>query len=59
MKRKTQIFAKRVRKRLVDLNMTVTDIATAIGHPRSTVSQCIHTPRFPKVRSKMRQAINL
>lgn len=43
-------FSKRVKKRLVELELTVTDLATAIGVNRNTVSRAIHHELFQPTR---------
>jgi IS30 family transposase len=43
-------FAIEAQHRLVDLDLSVSELARQIGRPRSTVSRAIHTNKFPKVR---------
>lgn len=52
-------FARRVKKRLVDLGINISDVGVAVGHPRSTVSQSIHHNRFPRVRRKVQEHLAL
>jgi len=58
-RRKQSRFAIRVRIALVRRGITVSDLARRIGRPRSSVSMAIHTPRFPRIRRAIRQALRL
>jgi hypothetical protein len=54
-------FSDRTRKRLIDMELSITDLANRLipKRPRSTVSTAIHTTRFPKVRRQIAEALKL
>lgn len=52
-------FASLSRKRLIDLNWSISDLAARLKRPRSTVSTAIHTQRFPLVRGLVAKKLNL
>lgn len=58
MGRKNQA-GKSIRKRLVDLELSVTDLAKQIGRPRPTVSTAIRTNKFPHVRQRIKEALGV
>lgn len=50
MAQKHKKFSLWVKKRLLDLDLTVTELASRIGYPRQTVSAAINgSERFPHV----------
>lgn len=52
-------FALRVRHRLLDLDLNVTELASRIGRPRPTVSKAIHGGRFPRVRQAIARELRI
>ena len=52
-------FSTRVRHRMVDLDLNVTDLAVQIGRRRSTVSTAIHTNKFPRVKRAVAEALQI
>lgn len=52
-------FAIEAQYRLVDLDMSVAELARQIGRPRSTVSRAIHTNKFPKVRRAVARRLGI
>lgn len=52
-------FSKRVKKRLVELELTVTDVANAIGVNRNTVSRAIHHELFQPTRIRIAEFLKL
>lgn len=52
-------FSKRARRRLLDLDLSVKELADMIGRPRESVSRCIHSNRFPKLRAVVAQALEI
>lgn len=52
-------FSKRVKKRLVELELSVTDVANAIGVNRNTVSRAIHHELFQPTRNRIAEFLNL
>lgn len=52
-------FSSAARHRLLDLDLTVTELARQIGRPRATVSKSIHSDRFPHVRAAVVEKLGL
>jgi hypothetical protein len=52
-------FARRVFVRLLDLNMSVSQLAEKIGRPRQTVSTAIHGQSFPRVRKAVAETLGI
>lgn len=58
MNLKKSIDAKRIKKRLLDADLSITSLARRINRPRETVSKAIHNRRrFPRVRAEVETAI--
>jgi len=47
------IFAKRIKVRLLHKEMTVAQLARHIDRPRPSVSAAIHQGRFPRIRKQI------
>ena len=59
MAKKHKNFSLWAKKRLLDLDMTVTQLASRIGYPRQTVSAAINgSERFPHVTSAIATTLN-
>lgn len=52
-------FAIEAQHRLIDLGLSVAELARQIKRPRSTVSRAIHTNKFPKVRRRIARHLGL
>lgn len=52
-------FAARALHRLLDLNITITELAKQLNRPRSTVSKAIHTTKFPLVRKRLAKKLEI
>jgi len=50
--------SKRIKKRLVDLDWSVTQLAKKLERPRPTVSAAINTKKFPRVRALVMEALD-
>jgi len=48
-----------VKRKLLDREMTTRELAKLIGHPISTVSKAINHGVFPRVRTKILEALNV
>jgi len=51
-------FRRRVKVWLLKQNLSVTDLAKAIGRRRDTVSRAIHQGRFPRVRKAIEETMS-
>jgi hypothetical protein len=59
MAKKHKKFSLWAKKRLLDLDLTVTQLAARIGYPRQTVSAAINgSERFPHVTSAIATSLN-
>ena len=52
-------FSKSVKKRLVELELSVTDLAVHLGINRNTVSRAIHHELFQPTRIRISEFLNL
>lgn len=52
-------FSKRVKKRLVELELTVTDLADQLGINRNTVSRAIHHKIFQPTRERIATTLQI
>lgn len=52
-------FTSRAQHRLIDLGLSVADLARQIKRPRSTVSRAIHSNKFPKVRARVAKKLGI
>jgi transposase-like protein len=52
-------FSKRVKKRLVELELTVTDVAKELGINRNTVSRAIHHDMYQPTRELIASFLKL
>lgn len=50
---------KKFLKRLIDLDLGISELARQVGHPRESVSKAIHHGRFPRILKKVREAIDV
>jgi DNA transposition AAA+ family ATPase len=59
MSKKHKKFSLWAKKRLLDLELTVTQLASKIGYPRQTVSAALNgSERFPHVTSAIATTLN-
>lgn len=56
MARKNQA-GKPLKKRLIDLDLSVSELARRIKRPRESVSKAIHTMQFPLLRERVMEEI--
>lgn len=55
-----ETFTKTVAKRMIDLEITVTELASRIGKARTTVSRTINHPTIhPRVKAAIKKELNL
>ncbi len=52
-------FKVKAKIRLLELDLTVTDLARKVGKARNTVSMAINHPVFPGVRRRIARALKL
>ncbi len=58
-KRTQDKFKVAAKVRLLELDLTVTELATRIGKARNTVSMAINHPVFPTVRERIAKELKL
>lgn len=59
MAKKHKKFSLWAKKRLLDVDLTVTELASRIGYPRQTVSAALNgSERFPHVTSAIANTLN-
>ena len=52
-------FSLRARLRLVELDMSITELAAALQRPRETVGKAIRSARFPRVRAAIAKKLRI
>jgi len=50
--------AKAIKHRMVDLKMSVTDLASRVGHDIAVVSKSINHGRYPRVVAKIKELLS-
>lgn len=58
-KKVKRVFSTKVRKALIDREMSIQHLANLIGRPRPSVSAAIHHPVFPKIKKQIKEALSI
>ena len=52
-------LGRRLRKRMVDLDLSFSALAKTVKRPRETVSRAVHHGKFPRVLREIREVLDV